>query len=102
MSSFAPAAAMFYTDLEKLQGLTTPVDYGSGIEYANGILNSLFPQTNMGLQIGLWLNGTYGCDMINHGKMEEQLQDLSTYLESNQFSAIFLRIGYGRCLGTKH
>lgn len=50
-SSFAPAATMFYTDLEKLRGLKSPVDYGSGIEYANGIKDSLFPMTNVGLQV---------------------------------------------------
>ena len=53
MSSFAPAATMFYTDLDKLDGLRKPVDYGSGIEYADGIVDSLFPDTNMGVQVGL-------------------------------------------------
>ena len=51
MSSFAPAVAMFYTDLEKLAGLSSPTDYGSGVEYANGIGESLFPNTNVGLQV---------------------------------------------------
>jgi hypothetical protein len=51
MSSFAPAATMFYTDLEKLDGLTTPTDYGSGIEYADGIVDSLFPNTDVGVQV---------------------------------------------------
>lgn len=51
MSSFAPAAVMVYTDLETLQGLDKPTDYGSGIEYADGIFNSLFPNSVMGLQV---------------------------------------------------
>ena len=51
MSFFAPAATMFYTDLEKLQGLRAPVDYGSGVEYADGIVDSLFPNTNVGVQV---------------------------------------------------
>ena len=51
MSSFAPAATMFYTDLDELQGLTTPVDYGSGVEYADGIVKSLFPDTKVGVQV---------------------------------------------------
>jgi len=53
MSSFAPAAAMVYTDLETLRGLVRPVDYGSGIEYADGITNSLFPDSHVGLQVRL-------------------------------------------------
>ena len=51
MSSFAPAAVMVYTDLETLQGLDKPIDYGSGIEYADGIFNSIFPNSVMGLQV---------------------------------------------------
>ena len=52
MKTYTPAAAMFYTDLETLRGLETPVDYGSGIEYADGIFNSLFPDSaDVGLQV---------------------------------------------------
>ena len=51
MSSFAPAASMFYTDLEELRGLRSPIDYGSGIEYADGLKTSIFPSTEMGLQV---------------------------------------------------
>ena len=51
MSSFAPSAAMVYTDLKHLRGITKPVDYGSGIEYADGILNSLFPESSVALQV---------------------------------------------------
>jgi len=54
MQSFAPAAAMVYTDLENLQGLIKPTDYGSGVEFADGILNSLFPNIDVGLQVN-WL-----------------------------------------------
>jgi hypothetical protein len=58
MQSFAPAAAMVYTDLETLRGLVKPTDYGSGIEYADGLVNSLFPGSEVGLQVryhGRWL-----------------------------------------------
>ena len=54
MSSFAPAATMFYTDLDKLDGLRTPVDYGSGVEYADGIADSLFPDADVGVQVCFW------------------------------------------------
>jgi hypothetical protein len=42
---------MVYTDLENLKGLDQPTDYGSGIEYADGILGSLFPNVDVGLQV---------------------------------------------------
>jgi len=51
ISHFAPAAVMVYTDLESLRGLSSPTDYGSGIEYADGILNSIFPDSKVGLQV---------------------------------------------------
>ena len=42
---------MVYTDLENLKGLIRPTDYGSGVEFADGILNSLFPNIDVGLQV---------------------------------------------------
>ena len=51
MTSFAPAVAMVYTDLKGLQGLDDPVDYGSGVEYADGIINSIFSESSVGLQV---------------------------------------------------
>ena len=42
---------MVYTDLENLKGLIKPTDYGSGVEFADGILNSLFPNIDVGLQV---------------------------------------------------
>jgi len=94
MSSFAPAAAMIYTDLETLKGLFTPTDYGSGVEYADGILTSIFPETKIGLQIGLWLNGSVGCNQILNGTMDHQLFKLAKYLAITNASRVFLRIGY--------
>ncbi len=51
MSFFTPAAAMFYTDISTLKGTTSPTDYGTGVEFADGILNSLFPGQSVGLQV---------------------------------------------------
>ncbi len=53
---FTPAAAMVYTDLDTLGGLFRPTDYGSGIEYADGILDSVFPDSTVGLQVGKQYN----------------------------------------------
>lgn len=45
-------------------------------------------------KIGLWLDGSDGCEKILNDEMEEQLLKLCDYLETNRFTAIFLRIGY--------
>lgn len=52
MTDFTPAAAMVYTSLASMEnGTSLPVDYGSGIEYADGIVNSIFPDQGVGLQV---------------------------------------------------
>ena len=94
---------MVYTDLQSLRGLWSPTDYGSGVEYADGVLN-LFPNkidgdkrgmtSDTGLQIGLWLNGTSGCFSTYTGKLDEQIQLLIEYLEHTRASKVFLRVGY--------
>lgn len=96
---------MVYTDLATLNGLWQPTDYGSGVEYADGLLD-LFPsrnnnqnshqtmQASTGLQIGLWLDGTTGCFQICSGEMDDQIQKLISYLERSRASKIFLRLGY--------
>lgn len=59
IAKFVPAAFMVYTDLATLNGLWEPTDYGSGIEYADGILD-LFPlheygdKSSIGLQVSLF------------------------------------------------
>lgn len=113
ISDFVPSTFMVYTDLASLKGLWEPTDYGSGIEYADGLLN-LFPSrqtstkkrsqtsatsaesssSSIALQIGLWLNGTEGCFSITTGEMDAQILQLATYLERSQASKIFLRLGY--------
>mmetsp|Transcript_10477 Transcript_10477/g.14994 ORF Transcript_10477/g.14994 Transcript_10477/m.14994 type:complete len:441 (-) Transcript_10477:480-1802(-) len=100
VSSFVPSAFMVYTDLQTLRGLWTATDYGSGIQYADGLLD-LFPSidhsqtaASAGLQIGLWLNGTEGCLSICEGDLDNQIEQLITYLENTRASKIFLRLGY--------
>ena len=94
-SSFAPAATMFYTDIQTLRGLDTPVDYGSGVEYASGLAQA-YPQS--GIQIGLWLNGTDGCRDIVIGHLDHEIHRLFDYLNATKFPKVFLRVGYGACL----
>lgn len=89
--SFEPAATMFYTDIQELKGLATPVDYGSGIEFATGLAEA-FPHS--GIQIGLWLNGTEGCRDIIRGRLDHQLQELYYFLKKIKVPRVFLRVGY--------
>jgi hypothetical protein len=83
---------MVYTDIQTLRGLDHPVDYGSGIEYANGLLDSFH---GGGLQIGLWLNGTQGCNDILMGNLDTNLHLLFEYLVHAPVEKVFLRVGYG-------
>lgn len=85
---------MVYTDIQSLVGLDRPVDYGSGVEYADGVLEQS-PMTGAGLQIGLWLNGTTGCRQIVDGTLKSQIDKLFHYLLQHCHAArIFLRVGY--------
>jgi hypothetical protein len=116
---YHPAAFMAYTDIQKLVGLDKPVDYGSGIEYADGLLSltqsimSTMPKTTMhsrphlstnkkpaaaaaaALQLGLWLNGTAGCHDIVNGRLDAQVSRLFHYLLHQCTAAkVFVRVGY--------
>lgn len=83
---------MFYTDIQTLRGLEDPVDYGSGIEYVGGLAET-FPHS--GIQIGLWLNGTAGCEDIVSGALQANIKSLFATLNSLDVPKIFLRVGYG-------
>ena len=92
MESNQPAGTMFYTDIQTLRGLETPIDYGSGIEYAGGLAEA-FPKA--GIQIGLWLNGTEGCRDLVEGKLDVNMHQLFDSLQNMKVPKIFLRVGYG-------
>ena len=83
---------MFYTDLQSLQGLDIPADYGSGVEYADGLVQA-YP--NSGLQIGLWLDGASGCRDVVVGILDDKIQRLFQYLHHVKAPKVFLRVGYG-------
>ncbi|KAL3940500.1 MAG: hypothetical protein SGBAC_004975 [Bacillariaceae sp.] len=82
---------MFYTDIQELRGLASPVDYGSGIEYA-GALQEAFPKS--GIQIGLWLNGTAGCQDIVDGVLDLEIKQMYKQLQKLHVPKVFLRVGY--------
>ena len=50
------------------------------------------------MKIGLWLDGSMGCDKINRGEMDIEIEALVKYLSSCKASQVFLRIGYGKCI----
>jgi hypothetical protein len=99
---------MSYTDLQTLRGLSSPVDYGSGIEYADGMLAlynkdedhqddaTTVAASSLNLQLGLWLNGTDGCRDIVAGYLDDNIQRLFHYLimETPTPTITYLRIGY--------
>lgn len=104
MEQVVPAAVMVYTDLQTLAGLETPADYGSGIEYANGLFFDSLPTTEQAvdLQLGLWLNGSQGCLDIVRGKLSVNLHRLFQYLlleiqpkqPKTEVRHTYLRVGY--------
>jgi hypothetical protein len=95
LQSFHPAASMVYTDIQTLRGVDAPIDYGSGIEYAQGLAEA-FPDA--GIQIGLWLNGTTGCRDIVEGSLENNIRKLFANIASWNLPKVFLRVGYGTSL----
>lgn len=100
LTSFDPAATMVYTDIQTLRGVDAPTDYGSGIEYAQGLAEA-FPTS--GLQIGLWLNGTSGCrDVVRHGLWKDNIHKLFANIAKWNLPKVFLRVGYGRYRNFAH
>jgi Glycosyl hydrolase family 26 len=99
-----PPVFMAYTDIQTLRGLDRPTDYGSGVEYADGILQLVrfrdeqhASGAKVGLQLGLWLNGTEGCRDIVHRRLDSQIQRLVNYLSTSTTPTsdrVWLRIGY--------
>lgn len=92
---------MVYTDIQTLKGLGKPVDYGSGIEYATGVLNEVSAfqsqQQKAGLQVGLWLNGASGCKDIVNGSLDNHIWQLFQYLmvdTKDLARIVYLRVGY--------
>ena len=87
-----PHGVMSYASLSNLANtstaLYTPIDYGSGIQWATGLTDE-FPDAI--LQLGLWIVGM--CKDIADGTMDAHIDALATYL--NQLNNdVLLRIGY--------
>ena len=89
----SPFATMTYTalrsDTGNLAGLKLPVDYGSGVEWAQGLVNKY---NTSSLQIGLWLVGS--CEDIKLGLLDKEINKLGTFFLSIMPIDVYLRIGY--------
>ncbi|GMH97257.1 hypothetical protein TrVE_jg6329 [Triparma verrucosa] len=82
---------MSYTNLTTLSGVFSPIDYGSGIQYAQGLLDL---QPGAKLNLGLWLGGLDGLKSIVAGDLDSNIRRISEFATSNLGSKIYLRIGY--------
>jgi hypothetical protein len=52
-----------YTDIETSRGTKSPADYGSGVEYADGMFD-LFPDQSLGLQVRSAFFGTQAKSLL--------------------------------------
>jgi len=88
-----PFGLMSYTTIKnehgELTGLTSPIDYGSGIEWSSGLIMK-YPGSS--LQIGMWLVDQ--CDLINSGAYDYLLNQLAVYIKLNSGVAFYIRVGY--------
>jgi len=94
-----PAAVMTYTNLSSLHGLSTPVDYGGGVQYASAAINprpgsGSDADQPLGLQLALDLGGLQGLKAIVNGTLDKNIRDLVAFLETTPAPRVFLRIGY--------
>ena len=87
-----PFAVMSYISLtlnnDTIAGLEFPVDYGSGVEWVEELINEF---DGSSIQLGLWISDSY--DSISTGKYDKSLQILSNYVNKTNRD-FYLRIGY--------
>ncbi len=83
-----PNGVMFYTSVQRMEGLLSAIDIGAGIQHGNAIL-SKYP--NATIQIGLYM--VDALEAINAGQYDQNLNILADWLlKANR--PVFLRIGY--------
>eukprot|EP00596_Hydrurales_sp_CCMP1899_P006927 CAMPEP_0119046456 /NCGR_PEP_ID=MMETSP1177-20130426/46711_1 /TAXON_ID=2985 /ORGANISM="Ochromonas sp, Strain CCMP1899" /LENGTH=388 /DNA_ID=CAMNT_0007019629 /DNA_START=277 /DNA_END=1440 /DNA_ORIENTATION=+ len=88
-----PFGLMSYTALRSdnghLAGLSHPVDYGSGVEWAKGLT---IRYNTTSLQLGLWLVGA--CEDVAEGRLDTEVKGLASFIDSISPTVVYLRIGY--------
>lgn len=83
-----PAGCMFYTSIQRLEGLDAPHDAGAGIGYADYFVRA-YP--DMVIQLGLYM--VDALDDINQGRYDEHIDMLGAWIAGTQ-RPVYLRIGY--------
>ncbi len=83
-----PGGTMFYTSIQKLNGLEKPSEYGSGPQDGKALLRS-YPKSV--IQVGLYMVGGLG-DTID-GKYDAHLKTLAQWIKKAN-RPVYLRIGY--------
>lgn len=91
--SAAPIGVMSYTALGSsksgyLRGLVSSVNYGSGVEWTSGLLET-YPKS--AIQLGLWMVDTYR--NVSDGTYDQIVMQLADYVKSSSAS-FYIRIGY--------
>ncbi len=83
-----PGGNMLYTSIQKIDGLDSVKDYGSGPMDGTALLNT-YP--NSVLQIGLYMVG--GLDQTLDGTYDDNLRKLAQWIKDAN-RPVYLRIGY--------
>ena len=83
-----PAGFMLYTSLQRLEGLETPADSGSGIQDATFLISTY---SDTVLQVGVWMVGAL--EATARGGQDEQITRLASWVKATG-RPVFLRLGY--------
>ncbi len=83
-----PAGFMSYTSIQNVDGLTAPVDYGAGTQYAQDLVNR-YPNTT--LQVGLYM--VNALDDVLSGRYDNNIRKLGEWIKQTR-RPVYLRIGY--------
>ena len=87
-----PFGQMVYSTLhsgaQELSGLWEPIEYGSGIQWSDGLLSS-FPGSS--IQLALYL--VRQLEAINQGNFDSLIHQLTNYIKNTK-APFYIRIGY--------
>ena len=86
----APDAVMSYASIGNLSGLWSSTDYGSGVEFADGVLAGL--PGDVGLQLGLELKGHEAA--LAAGRLDGNVGALCAYVRGLAPRTVLVRVGY--------
>lgn len=92
-SNTQPFGLMAYTALRNqygdLAGLMNPIDYGSGIEWAQGLMEK-YPSSS--IQLGIWLVDQL--ELVVHGQLDAPIHSLIQFVNQSSTTPFYIRLGY--------